>query len=224
MQTDPPSEQASQPEPEYPPPQQPEQPQPPYPLPPQYQQLQPPYPLDQPEQPQPPYPLPPQYQQPQYPPLPGQYPPGNPAPRELASPLQRLFARILDSIILAIVGVVVAELFLVVNDDSIVLYIFFFMCGVFYEVGMVATRGATLGKMVINLKVIDAETGAIPEWRESFLRWFVLNGIAAILSFFSPTIATLGVLVGILVALSILWDPRKQGWHDMAAKTYVVRA
>lgn len=69
-------------------------------------------------------------------------------------------------------------------------------------------KQATLGKMAIRAKIVDANTGGVPTTRQDIIRYF-------------------GYLVSLLpLGLGYLWiafDPRKQGFHDKLAGTVVVR-
>ncbi len=86
--------------------------------------------------------------------------------------------------------------------------------GLLYEVVLIALRGATIGKQVMGLKVVMADSGAIPGWGPSIIRWGV------------PTLASLLCGIGQLVVyLSPFWaDPtgRQRGYHDQAANTVVI--
>lgn len=69
-------------------------------------------------------------------------------------------------------------------------------------------KSATLGKMILGLKIVDAETGeAVPAKRL----------IGRYLGYYVSTIPFL---------LGLIWvgiDKRKQGWHDKLAGTVVIR-
>ena len=69
-------------------------------------------------------------------------------------------------------------------------------------------RNATPGKMMLNARIVDADTGAAPTRRQLVIRY-------------------LGYYVSLLpFGLGFIWiaiDPRKQGWHDRLAHTVVVR-
>jgi uncharacterized RDD family membrane protein YckC len=67
-------------------------------------------------------------------------------------------------------------------------------------------RGATLGKAVFRMRVVNAEGGA-PGYRKSVGRY--------LMSIFS------GVLL--IGYLAMIWDRQKQTWHDHAAGTFVVK-
>ena len=68
--------------------------------------------------------------------------------------------------------------------------------------------GATPGKIMLGLKIVDAETGREMTTGQSVGRYF-----AYILS-------TLPLCLGFIW---IAFDPRKQAWHDKLAGTVVVR-
>ncbi len=76
----------------------------------------------------------------------------------------------------------------------------------FYFIYFHGTTGQTLGKKIFGLKVIRAG-GEPMTLGVSFLRWvgYIVSGFAAHLGF-----------------LWIIFDGKKQGWHDKIAHTYVV--
>lgn len=75
-----------------------------------------------------------------------------------------------------------------------------------YEVVQTAIWGRTLGKRIIGIMVIDARHGGLPSWGRVMLRWLVAHLPVYGLAYFS-----------------VLWGPEKQGWHDLAGRTLVVR-
>lgn len=69
-------------------------------------------------------------------------------------------------------------------------------------------KGATPGKMLLGLKVLDAKTGNLLTLGQALLRY-----VGYILS-------------SLIFCLGYIWvgfDKKKQGWHDKMAKTVVVR-
>jgi uncharacterized RDD family membrane protein YckC len=83
-----------------------------------------------------------------------------------------------------------------------------------YEVLLIATQGATLGKVAMKLRVVQRRDGSLPGWGRAFTRWAV------------PTLGLLACLVGELVVYaSPLLDGTgyNRGWHDRAAGTVVIR-
>ena len=75
--------------------------------------------------------------------------------------------------------------------------------GILYEVVLIATKGQTLGKMAVRVKVVRADNGLEPGWGKAIGRWI----IPAALGF----IPFVGWLLSLLVYLSLLWDKVRQG-------------
>jgi uncharacterized RDD family membrane protein YckC len=71
-----------------------------------------------------------------------------------------------------------------------------------------AERQATPGKMVLGLRIIDAETGGPPTLGRMMLRYvgYLVSAIPLGLGY-----------------LWVLWDKNRQGWHDRMAGTLVIR-
>ncbi|MCY4069196.1 MAG: RDD family protein [Acidimicrobiaceae bacterium] len=82
-----------------------------------------------------------------------------------------------------------------------------------YEIVFTKIKGQTPGKMILRIKVVRADSGYLPDWGPAAAR----GAIPAVGLF-------LAFVPGLLVYASPLWNKRKQGWHDMAAKTLVVKA
>lgn len=66
---------------------------------------------------------------------------------------------------------------------------------------------ATPGKMLLGMKLVDADTGHAPSIRQNIIRY---------LGYF---VSMLPCMLGFLF---VAWDSRKQGWHDKMANTVVV--
>jgi len=71
-----------------------------------------------------------------------------------------------------------------------------------------SAAGQTIGNRLTGLRVVDVGNGGPVPWQRAVLRW-VVSGVS-------------GVAVGIGY-LWMLWDPRRQTWHDMVASTLVVQ-
>jgi len=78
-----------------------------------------------------------------------------------------------------------------------------------YPIYFVGSRGQTLGKMIMKIKVIKEDTGEIPGYTTAFLRETVGKFVSGIV---------LGI--GYIVAYK---DPKKQSWHDKIAHTIVIK-
>jgi uncharacterized RDD family membrane protein YckC len=70
-------------------------------------------------------------------------------------------------------------------------------------------RGQTLGKMILNIKVVNRQ-GNKPGL-----------GYAALREIIGKTVSFLVLFLGFLW---IAWDKDKRGWHDKIAGTYVVKS
>lgn len=147
--------------------------------------------------------------------------PGEAPLQPLATPMRRLGGFAIDSIIyLAMVLVVLiwADVDLQAFAEgetplpNSVLLVNLVLVG-FYQVTLTAIRGQTIGKMIVRTRVIDQDTGAIPSWQQSFLRWGAPAAIGVV--------PWLGYLVLVMYAW-LLWDRRRQGLHDKLAGTLVV--
>lgn len=68
-------------------------------------------------------------------------------------------------------------------------------------------RSATPGKMATNTRIVDAVTGSAPSTKQCVVRY---------LGYF---VSTFGLFLGFLW---IVFDSRKQGWHDKMARTVVI--
>ncbi|KQX66651.1 RDD family protein [Angustibacter sp. Root456] len=142
---------------------------------------------------------------------------------------KRLVARIIDGVLLLVVFIILAVPLGVFSamssaSDSATAGTFNFganlgfqalvlLIGAGYEIGMIGARGATIGKQVMGLKVINIETGAVPGFGSAALRWLI------------PFIGSFFCGIGeLLVYVSPFFDNsgRQQGWHDKVAKTQVV--
>lgn len=78
-----------------------------------------------------------------------------------------------------------------------------------YQILMIGKYQASLGEMVLHLKVVGIEGRRISYGLAAYRQivGFLASALALGLGFFW-----------------ILWDPYKQGWHDTLAGTYVIHA
>ena len=144
--------------------------------------------------------------------------------RELAGMGRRLWARIIDGILLAAAAAIaLAVLFNLLADDELAVLVaillavlVFWVVTILYEVSMIAVLGQTLGKKWAGVKVVRADDGAAPGWGKSFVRWLIPHVVLLI--------PILGQVAMLLVYISPLFTPTRQGWHDMAASTAVLKS
>ena len=155
---------------------------------------------------------------------------GTGASVELASPGQRLAARIIDSAILGVVGVLqlifgvgfalgISDGDPTITDEEantlvlslLALVLLAVVIGYVYEATLIATKGQTLGKMATGVKVVGAHNGLVPGWGKSVGR-STIRAAAGLVPFLL-----------VVVDLSLLWDQSRRGWHDKAAGTLVIK-
>lgn len=143
---------------------------------------------------------------------------------ELARPLIRLVARIIDAAIFFVISLIPLLVGLQdfddLADEPLGMTLALTVIGLVYEVSLVATRGQTLGKMAMKIRIIRAGDGLIPGWDKSTVRWLV-PAIPSLIGLVPP-LGFVG-LMSLVVYLSLTWDKVRQGWHDKAAKTLVVK-
>lgn len=124
---------------------------------------------------------------------------------ELASIPARIAARGVDLVLLF--G---GALFTAVEVDdpalNFPLYLLTGLAGLFQDLAGTALAGQSLGKRLLRIRVVREEDGGPPGWERAFLRSWVGY-------LFAP---------GFFRALSD--DERRQGAHDRAAGTLVVKA
>ncbi len=118
--------------------------------------------------------------------------------------LKRLLAYIIDGILTYLL-IIAIKIF--VPLDVITENIVYLVIWTGYWVWMTGTFGATVGKMVLKIKIVK-EDGSNVGYLTAFVR-----ELASYLSF----------LIFGLGFLNIIWDGKKQSWHDKIAKTLVVK-
>ena len=91
-----------------------------------------------------------------------------------------------------------------------------------YEVALVAWRGQTIGHLICGIRVRGAGSSAKPGFNAAVLR-AVVKG-ANIITSVVPFLGSLGLVFGLVDGLVPLGDRHAQSIHDKAAKTYVVNS
>ena len=154
---------------------------------------------------------------------------GHPGPSHRANPLDaiagpvtqapyadfgsRVGAFLIDGVIIFAIFLALIAVGIVSRAGGAFVFVgFFAVGGVVYKPLMEGSRGQTLGKMAVNIKVVRAIDAGPIGYGEAFLRWL----IGAVVGFIP-----LGSVIDLLWPL---WDPYKQTLHDKVAKTIVVRA
>ena len=149
------------------------------------------------------------------------FPPPPPTSTDrLASIGQRALAQLIDSVIIGIPLFLVSTAIsgdLTDADSGQLLLVTVLWLGVslFYNTAMIAIYGATIGKRVMKLMVVNRVDGSAVSWTYAAVRALI------------PTVAGLvpviGLAANLVVYLRAVFHPIRQGLHDAAAGTIVVR-
>ena len=89
------------------------------------------------------------------------------------------------------------------------------LVGAAYYIGFTASRGQTPGKMLIGTRVVMKTTGEIPAPGPAVMRWAIPG-----LFVFLPGVS----VISVVIYGWLFFNPYRQGLHDKAARTVVVRA
>ena len=137
------------------------------------------------------------------------------------APLGRRFMGfVIDSLLIGVLSLLMLPLFDVNLDDLDNVELpagwqvgYLVMLGV-YQIGFIIWRGQTPGKIALRMKVADETTDAIPGLGAATVRWLIPAAAATV-----PLVGVvaLGVIYG-----AVLFDRRRQGIHDRAARTVVI--
>lgn len=101
----------------------------------------------------------------------------------------------------------VLSAFLTALRQLLTTIIWIIITAVLYQIVMIALLGWTVGKLAVGVRVVRVDNGRAPGFVKSIIRYLVIN-----LPFLSW-----------LVQLSPVFYDGRQGWHDRAASTIVVR-
>ena len=129
--------------------------------------------------------------------------------RELAGFGRRLAAQVIDVLWLLPLSVVLATIAGVVNGGEMSLggEMMSNIIGALIVLLFWADRQGTPGKLVLGLVIVDAETGLTPRFGRLVLRYlgYLLSALPLGLGYFW-----------------MLWDDRRQTWHDKLGGTLVL--
>ena len=152
---------------------------------------------------------------------------------ELASPWARLAAWIIDAliyfvviIVAVLIGFAVASVILSDIGDSfnlagvavmVVLSVLALLIVFIIQMVLLATRGQTIGKIIMKIRIVEAQTGAHPGWARLILLRTIVNGII---------ISVLNILPGaggayFLVDSLFIFREDHRTIHDLFAGTRV---
>jgi uncharacterized RDD family membrane protein YckC len=158
----------------------------------------------------------------------------------------RIMALVLDVVLLAVVGFVLAWLAggLVTEAGAIdatggqldvtaflVVLVLQLLVSFAYFGALWTVAGTTLGMRLLGLRIGDESDGRAITWRQSAIRWLIL-GVPALLAsaaVYVPNIVGLilgavGVALLLLLLYTMAQSPSKQGLHDRSAHTIVTKS
>ena len=129
---------------------------------------------------------------------------------EIASVGQRLVAWLVDGVIGILVGAVGVVLALAIGDvaGGLIIFVLVIVYAVVY-LWLVSTRGQSPGKMALGIKIVRMDGSSLG------------FGGALIREIIGKLVSSLIFYLGYIW---ILFDGKRQGWHDKIAGTYVVKA
>ena len=137
----------------------------------------------------------------------------------LASPVQRILGRFIDLLIYTVLFVFAQSL---VDGDvgetpSRTAIVIGLIAAVAYEIGMVVTLGATLGKLIVRTRIVDDTGRTPPNAKAAAMRW--LPNAISVVPFAGPALAMAIVLA------SLIWvfmDPMRRTIYDRVGLTHVI--
>ena len=138
----------------------------------------------------------------------------------LASVGQRALAQVLDGLIIGFPLFILTlsfggDLTDAQDDNLLWLTLLWLGVGLFYNTAFVAISGATPGKRIMKLRVVNRTDGSPVNWTYASVRALV------------PTVAgvvpVIGFALNIAVYVRAVFHPLSQGLHDAAAGTIVVQ-
>ncbi len=132
----------------------------------------------------------------------------------LATPRQRIIAFAIDEILLSIILMIIfwdsfanATTMEQIIELSNRLLLEYMAIKIIYQTFFIMHYGASIGKIVMKIRVIEIKTLSNPNILSAFNR------------------AVFRIASEILLYLGFLWamfDPYKRGWHDFTARTLVI--
>lgn len=152
----------------------------------------------------------------------------------LAEPIMRIGARLIDYIVWFVTIFVLGFIFVggvaVANGADDVSFAASFLASFVaiaiitaYETFLVGSRGQTLGKMALGLRVVRAD-GSAPDMKDGFMRilpYTVLGVLGAVIPILPGLIS---LIIGLVSLVFLFTDPNRQTVWDKIAKTLVVTA
>lgn len=149
------------------------------------------------------------------------FPPPAERSDQLATIGRRALAQVIDGFVVGIPLFIITlawggDLTDTNNDNLVALTALWLGVNLFYNTAMIAMRGATVGKRLMKIKVVNRVDGSPVSWSYSAVR--------ALIPAVAGLIPVIGFALNIAVYVRAFFHPYRQGLHDAAAGTIVVRA
>ncbi len=140
----------------------------------------------------------------------------------LASVGKRALAQFLDGLVIGIpLLVLTAFMGYTLTDDSLSdseltwLTVFWVSINLVYNIVAIAVYGCTLGKRIVGIKVVNRVDGGRVSWNYSAVRALIPTAV--------QLVPVIGPGLSLVVYVRAVFHPLRQGLHDAAAGTIVVK-
>jgi len=89
------------------------------------------------------------------------------------------------------------------------------------QIVLVATRGQTLGKKILGIRMITSDGGIPSMWRVFFLRWLPFAVVSTVVQMVLKVPGSGGLIH--LLDVVFIFQPTRRCLHDLFADTHVVK-
>jgi uncharacterized RDD family membrane protein YckC len=149
----------------------------------------------------------------------GHYPQPHPFERSagrgvvVAARWRRVVATLIDSVVITMLSVAARRLGASLRFVEVV--------SALYIIVMTWRWGRTVGKFLIEIRVVDAGRRR-PNWRQSIVRWAAVGWIGIAAHWFGGSANKALLIAELAIYVPVLFDPLGRGLHDRLAGTMVV--
>jgi uncharacterized RDD family membrane protein YckC len=143
--------------------------------------------------------------------------------------VSRIIALVIDAFIVGLIGFIIGAVFTAIGGGLLFLFLGGLVSAAIsltYFVYTWTAMRASFGQKILNLETVNAGDGATLVQRQAVLRWLWLFGpqaIIGVIPFVSLFAWPLEVLYGLFLLYTASQSPKRQGYHDVQAKTVVVK-
>lgn len=136
---------------------------------------------------------------------------------ELATPWARLAAFIIDALIIGILPLILGVVAFASGEDEasfglILAGLVIFIVILVVQMVLLGTRGQTIGKIALKIRIVDAQTGAHPGWPRLVLLRTIVNSL----------LSGITIIYWIVDSLFIFRGDHRT-IHDLYSGTHVVK-